>query len=127
MGVLHDVLDDNEDVDVIWVPRRNYVEGITQEYLDKWGWTKDKLYRINWPDMQLRIYKNKPEIYWSGKVHEHLIGYSTYSEFPPDLGYLALYHEKTLKKTQIVTIMVSHIAGATCTFIGCCVIRKYGF
>jgi hypothetical protein len=98
MGVLHDVLDDNEDVDVIWVPRRNYVEGITQEYLDKWGWTKDKLYRINWPDMQLRIYKNKPEIYWSGKVHEHLIGYSTYSEFPPDLGYLALYHEKTLEK-----------------------------
>lgn len=98
MGVIHDVLDDHNEVDVIWIPRRNYVEGITQEYIDKWGWTKDKMNRINWPDMQLRIYKNIPEIKWVGKVHETLTGYGTFSEFPAAIEYLALYHEKTLEK-----------------------------
>lgn len=98
MNIIHDVLDDHDDVDVIWIPRRNYVEGLTQEYIDKWGWKKDKLNRINWPDMQLRIYKNNPEILWKGKVHETLTGYKTVSEFPPSIEYLALYHDKTLEK-----------------------------
>lgn len=98
LTVIHDVLDDNENVEALWIPRRNYVEGITQEYIDKMGWTKDKLSRINWPDMQLRVYKNKPEIFWKNKVHEQLTGYKTISEFPAEFEYLALYHDKTFEK-----------------------------
>lgn len=98
MAVIHDVLDDHEHVDVMWIPRRNYVEGITDEYINQMGWVKDKLSRINYPDLQLRIWQNKPEIKWINKVHETLTGYKTYASFPPDLSYLALYHEKTFER-----------------------------
>jgi glycosyltransferase involved in cell wall biosynthesis len=98
LEIIHDVLDDHEHVDVFWVPRRNYVEGITKEYIAQMNWTIDKLSRINWPDMQLRIYKNRPDIYWSGKVHESLTGYKTFAQFPASIDYLALYHEKTFAK-----------------------------
>jgi hypothetical protein len=38
---------------------------------------------INWPnDPQLRVYANKPEIKWEGKVHERITGYKTISKFP---------------------------------------------
>lgn len=98
MGVLHTVLDDNDDVEVIWVPRKNIVEGITSEYIIQNNWNKDKQNRINWPDFQLRIYKNKPHLKWVGKVHETIVGFATYSEIPPDIESLHLLHKKTFEK-----------------------------
>lgn len=98
MNILHTVLDDNDDVEVIWVPRKNIVEGITSEYIEQNNWNKDRQNRINWPDFQLRIYKNKPHLKWVGKVHETIVGFATYSEIPPDIEFLHLLHKKTLEK-----------------------------
>ena len=54
---LHTILDMN-DIDLVWIPRINTVEGITQEHIDKWGWKVTSKGWINYPDYQARVYKN---------------------------------------------------------------------
>ena len=61
-GMIHDVLSQNNSVEMFWVPRWNIVDGITEEHIRQWGWKYDEWGRINWPDWQTRIYKNKPSI-----------------------------------------------------------------
>ncbi len=78
---LHEVLEYN-NVDMIQVPRTNIVEGITTEYMNKWGWNMDRRGWINWPDLQQRIYKNDKSISWRNKVHEQLVGYKTFGVLP---------------------------------------------
>lgn len=96
---ISNILELNPTVDVINVNRVNTVEGITQEHISRWGWRVDQRGYINWPDHQMRIYKNKPEIQWSGKVHEKLIGYKELSNLPDD-DRLALKHAKTIQKQE---------------------------
>lgn len=93
------ILEDN-DVDCYAVPRCNIVKNITNVHIAKWGWRLDHKDRINWPDYQLRVYKNTPEIKWEGKVHEKPIGYSTISAFPHEIDYLCLHHIKTIEKQE---------------------------
>ena len=54
---IHEILESN-DVDLIWVPRINTVEGITEEYIQQWGWRVNEKGWVNFPDYQGRIYKN---------------------------------------------------------------------
>jgi hypothetical protein len=96
---LHDILKDNTDVDMILVPRWNLVDGITDNHISKWGWNVDSIGRINWPDYQTRIYKNKKEIVWKNKVHERLSGYETYSAFPEEKEF-CLFHKKTIERQE---------------------------
>ena len=65
---LHDLIELNLVSDAIWVPRINIVQGLTAEHIAKWNWKVDVDGHINFPDWQLRIYKNSPEIYWVGLV-----------------------------------------------------------
>ena len=60
---------------------------------------KVKFYKpiINFPDWQLRITKNTPEIKWIKPVHEVLDGFKTYTMLP-DIEYFSLYHPKTIEK-----------------------------
>lgn len=37
------ILQANPEVDLYYVPRINTVEGITEEYIQKWGWSVDKI------------------------------------------------------------------------------------
>ena len=62
---------------------------------------KVKYYKpiVNWPDLQCRIWKNKPELKWKNKVHEVLDGFKTYTALP-DVEYFALYHPKTIQKQE---------------------------
>jgi glycosyltransferase involved in cell wall biosynthesis len=99
MEFIHEVLSVNNDVDVIFVPRWNAVEGITEEHIQRWGWRIDEFSRVNWPDYQMRLYKNKPEIKWVNKVHEHLDGYSKYSALPSEREY-CLFHNKTIERQE---------------------------
>jgi len=56
---------------------------------------------IQFPDYQMRIYKNKKEIYWKNKVHEVLVGYKTISRIPGDINKdLFLYHIKNITKQE---------------------------
>ena len=92
------VLEMNE-VDLVWVPRVNTVEGITQEHMNQWGWKTTEQGWINYPDFQSRVFRNSPDIRWRKKVHEQIDGCKTYSHLPPH-EELSLYHPKTIDKQE---------------------------
>jgi hypothetical protein len=99
MENLPEILSSN-DIDVILVPRVNTVEGLTDEHIQKWGWRVNSEGWVNWPDYQWRIYKKDyPKIKWEGKVHEKIVGYSTYTWLPEDVS-LSLSHPKTIERQE---------------------------
>lgn len=97
ISYLSTILEMNPEVDMYYVPRWNTVWGLTKEHTQKWGWNVDPYGRVNWPDLQTRIVKNKPELEWVGKVHERIQGYKTVSRLP-DQFYLQ--HPKTIEKQE---------------------------
>ena len=96
MEQLHTVIEMN-DVDLIWIPRVNTVEGLTDEWANKWGWRVTKNGWVNYPDYQARVFLNSSEIKWVRPVHEHISGCKTYAHLPPQ-EELSLYHHKTIEK-----------------------------
>ena len=84
-------------VDLIWVPRVNTVDGLTDEYCNKWGWRITQNGWVNYPDYQSRIFRNHKSIRWQNKVHERIFGAKEYSHLPPN-ETLSLYHPKTINK-----------------------------
>ena len=93
------IIESNPDNEVYLVPRVNTVSGLTQEHITKWRWNVDNEDRVNWPDYQWRVWKNKSEIKWVNKVHERLEGFKTYAPLPA-LPELALYHPKTIERQE---------------------------
>lgn len=93
------VLRANSEVEMFLVPRWNIVEGITDEHIKKWNWKFDDWGRVNWPDWQTRIYKNKEEIMWVNKVHERLSGFQSYASLPEDKDW-SLFHNKTIERQE---------------------------
>ncbi len=85
------------DVDLIWIPRVNTVEGLTDEWANRWGWRVTENGWVNYPDYQSRVFKNSNEIRWQNKVHERIFGAKTYAHLPPH-EELSLYHPKTIDK-----------------------------
>jgi len=96
---IEDILDDNTDKELIVVPRINIVNGITPEHIQKWGWQVNERGWINFPDVQTRLYKNSEKIGWSGKVHERIVGYETYTNFPGDEIY-CIKHIKEIERQE---------------------------
>ena len=99
IGNLPTILEGNPDNEVFLVPRVNTVTGLTQEHIIKWRWNVDEEDRVNWPDYQWRIWKNKSEIKWVNKVHERLEGFKTYAPIPA-MHDLALHHPKTIERQE---------------------------
>jgi glycosyltransferase involved in cell wall biosynthesis len=97
--MIREVLRLNPKLECFLVPRINTVAGLTQQHIAKWGWRVDQHNRVNWPDYQFRICKNKPEIKWVNKVHERLVGYDTVTRLPDEDVY-ALGHHKTIQKQE---------------------------
>jgi glycosyltransferase involved in cell wall biosynthesis len=95
---LHIILENNES-DIILIPRVNIVRGITPQHLQAWGWKQNEKGWVQWPDHQWRIYKNTPEIKWKNKLHEVLDGYNTYANLP-EMEEYALYHYKTIERQE---------------------------
>lgn len=93
------LLESNPTLDILLVPRENYVIGITPEHINKWGWKLDNNLRINWPDYQWRIYRNTYKIQWVNKVHEKLEGYDTYTHLPQQTEY-SILHSKNIEKQE---------------------------
>ena len=50
------------DIDLIWVPRVNTVDGITEQHIQQWGWRVSEKGWVNYPDYQARIFKNDKKI-----------------------------------------------------------------
>ena len=96
MEQVHTVIEMNS-VDLIWVPRVNTVEGLTEEWIQKWGWQVSDKGWVNFPDYQARIFKNHKDIKWIKPVHEIISGHKTYAHLPPH-EELSLYHPKTIDR-----------------------------
>ena len=96
--VIGEVLDTN-NVDILFVPRINTVEGLTQEHITKWGWQLNDKGWVNFPDYQTRIYKNTKDVQWMNKVHERITGYDTFSSLPTDEQW-CLYHPKQIERQE---------------------------
>lgn len=88
---------ENNPVDLFLVPRVNTVEGLTDEYIKKWRWNVNEKGWVNWPDLQMRIYKNRPGLKWQNKVHEVIIGSESHTDLPLSEDF-ALLHPKKIDR-----------------------------
>ena len=95
---LKEILEIN-DVDLIWIPRVNTVEGMEQIHIERWGWRVDGNRWVNYPDYQARVFRNDEKIRWTRPLHEYITGCKTYSHLPPH-EELSLYHPKTKEKQE---------------------------
>jgi hypothetical protein len=92
------ILEMNPKVDLIFVPRINTVDGITQEHIDKWGWRVDENNWINFPDYQGRVYRKNMS--WYGRVHERIVGGEVFSTLPMEETSYCIQHHKTIDKQE---------------------------
>ena len=93
------ILEANNDTEAFWVPRVNTVAGITDEHVAKWGWKLNEDGWVNFPDWQMRIYRNKESIYWVKPVHEQLRGYTKFANLPAEEKF-CLYHPKDIGRQE---------------------------
>ena len=99
LGILPEMLEMN-DVDLVWIPRVNTVEGIDPGYhLKQWGWVMNEKGWVNYPDYQARVFRNDKNIRWTRPLHEYITGSKTYAHLPPH-EELSLYHPKTIEKQE---------------------------
>jgi hypothetical protein len=103
---IDDILRDNPEIDMFVIPRRNIVNGITPQHIAKWGWRMDEQNRINWPDYQMRVYKNNKNIKWINPVHEVLTGFQTFAPLPDEMYF---DHIKGIEKQERQNIMYSNL------------------
>ncbi len=87
------------DADLIWVPRVNIVNGITDWHMNHWKWRQTEQGWINFPDYQARIFRNQKHIKWVKEVHEIIDGAKTYAHLPPQ-EELTLKHEKDIVRQE---------------------------
>ncbi len=93
---IHDILEGNE-VDLIYVPRINTVDGITEQHCRMYGYQINERGWINYPDWQGRIFRNRPNIRWEKPVHEQIVGFQTYAYLPMEQKY-SIVHPKTIER-----------------------------
>ena len=93
------ILESNSETEAFWVPRVNTVAGITEAHIQKWGWKLNEDNWVNFPDWQMRLYKNTEEIYWIKPVHEQLKGYTKFANLPAEEKF-ALYHPKDIGRQE---------------------------
>jgi len=96
---LKQIIEMNDGVDLIWIPRVNTVEGMTQEHVQKWGWRISEKNWVNYPDYQSRVFRRDKSIRWKRPLHELIDGCKTYAHLPPH-EELSLYHPKTIQKQE---------------------------
>ncbi len=87
------------DVDLIWIPRVNTIEGMEQRHIQRWGWRVSEKNWVNYPDYQARVFRRGSEIRWTRPLHEYITGCKTYAHLPPH-EELSLYHPKTIEKQE---------------------------
>ena len=96
---LKQIIEMNDNVDLIWIPRVNTIEGMTQEHIQKWGWRVTENNWVNYPDYQSRVFRRDKSIRWKRPLHELIDGCKTFAHLPP-MEYLSLYHPKTIQKQE---------------------------
>jgi len=87
------------NVDLVWIPRVNTIDGMKEEHIRRWGWKVTEKGWVNYPDYQARVFRNDDSIRWERPLHEVIRGYKTYSHLPPH-EELSLYHPKTIERQE---------------------------
>jgi len=96
---LKTILTDNP-VDLVTTPRKNLVPGLTPEHIQRWGWNVNEKGWVNWPDTQKRIYKNNPNIKWTGhQIHGMVTGYKSFADLPLAEEW-SIIHNKTITRQE---------------------------
>lgn len=72
------------------INERNYMDKVVAQYYSP---------IVNFPDYQGRLYRNRPYIFWEGKVHETIKGAKAISKMPHNLT-LNLYHPKNIQRQR---------------------------
>ena len=93
------ILEANPDTEAYWIPRVNTVAGITENHIAKWGWRVSADGWVNFPDWQMRLYKNTENIFWIKPVHEQLKGYTKFANLPAEEKF-SLYHPKDIGRQE---------------------------
>ena len=97
LSMLPDLLELNDTVDLFIMPRINTVEGLTQEYINRWRWNVNEKGWVNFPDWQMRLYRNCNWVKWDGLLHSKIEGYKTFINLPQDELFCIL-HPKQLDR-----------------------------
>lgn len=98
--ILKEILYNNDEVDLFYLPRINVVPNIESrlDLVTKWGWVLSGTdNRVNNPDYQGRIFRNQEGIRWAGAVHERITGHCKHSQLPIVDDY-SIIHVKSLEK-----------------------------
>jgi glycosyltransferase involved in cell wall biosynthesis len=102
------IIQENQNIDLYYIPRINTVEGLTEDDIKSWSWKINEFGWVNWPDYQPRIYRNIPNIKWIGDVHEYINGYSKAAYIPMEPS-VAIIHNKNIHKQRKQNQLYSEI------------------
>ena len=94
---IKNIINDSK-ADIIAIPRINIHPGATAEFTNKMKFNVNEAGFINWPDYQLRDYRNCEKVQWTDELHVKLIGGTT-------VGIqahtnVALWHIKSIEKQE---------------------------
>jgi glycosyltransferase involved in cell wall biosynthesis len=77
LGALKDIINSNKNTELFYFPRINTIKDLNEKpwLISRYGWNVNSEGRINYPDIQGRLFKNDyPRIRWVDKVHERVEG-----------------------------------------------------
>jgi len=97
LEMLPELLEENNETDLFIMPRINTVEGLTQEYIQKWRWNVNEKGWVNFPDWQMRLYRNCDWVKWDGLLHSKVEGHKSYV-FLPTEELFCIIHQKQLAR-----------------------------
>jgi glycosyltransferase involved in cell wall biosynthesis len=94
LEMLPELLEENKETDLFIMPRINLVDDLTEEYIQKWGWNINEKKHINFPDWQMRLYRNCDWVKWDGLLHSKIEGHKTYIFLPPEELFCIIHHKQ---------------------------------
>jgi glycosyltransferase involved in cell wall biosynthesis len=95
MQSLPTILEGNQEIDLFIMPRINTVSGLTDEWIKKWGWNINEKGWVNFPDWQMRLYRNCEWVKWEGLLHSKVVGFKTFNYLPQEEDF-CIVHLKDL-------------------------------
>ena len=97
LEMLPELLEENNEIDLFIMPRINTEEGLTQEWIAKWRWNVNEKGWVNFPDWQMRLYRNCDWVKWDGLLHSKIDGHKTYV-FLPTEELFCIIHPKEIDR-----------------------------
>jgi glycosyltransferase involved in cell wall biosynthesis len=98
------ILKSNQEVDLFIMPRINTVNGLTQEWITKWNWRVNNKGWVNFPDWQMRLYKNCEWVKWDGLLHSKIIGAKHYAFFPEEEEFCIIHLKELSRQVEQNTL-----------------------